>query len=323
MLKNMVRVSLFVLICLFFVFGSDSLWAKYPEQKIRFVAAFAPGGGSDLVARTLAKYVNPYLDNRVYVENVTGAGGAIGFREGAKAPPDGYTLTMMVTGLTSSPHVIKGFPSYDLFEPICIVAQDPMTLTVNMESRFKTVQDLIAYVKANPGQVSVSTAGVGSINHLAIGAFADAMKGQFNLVPFKGSNPALVGAVGGHVDVAVSGCSEAVTLVEGKKLRPLVVLGTKRSRLYPDVPTARELGLEAVIYQWRGVGVPLGTPKEIVGVLVEAFRKAMEDEGCKKFMEQSAGLELIYLGPDEARVWLKAQSDYFKSVAIKAGLQPK
>jgi tripartite-type tricarboxylate transporter receptor subunit TctC len=322
MVKRIVFISLFILVGLPFVFGVDSIWAKYPEKKIRFVAAFAPGGGSDLVARTLAKYTNPYLDNRLYVENVTGAGGAIGFREGAKAPPDGYTLTMMVTGLTASPHVVKDFPSYDLFDPICIVAQDPMTLTVNMESRFKTVQDLISYAKANPEKASVSTAGVGSINHLAIGSFADAIGAQFNLVPYKGSNPALVAAIGGHVDVAVSGCSEAITLVEGKKLRPLVVLGMKRSRLYPDVPTARELGFDAVIYQWRGVGVPKGIPKEVEGVLVEAFRKAMEDEECKKFMDQ-VGLERIYLGPKEAGAWLKAQNDFFKSVAIKIGLQPK
>jgi tripartite-type tricarboxylate transporter receptor subunit TctC len=96
----------------------------------------------------------------------------------------------------------------------------------------------------------------------------------------------------------------------------------KRSRLYPDVPTARELGFDAVIYQWRGVGVPKGIPKEVEGVLVEAFRKAMEDEECKKFMDQ-VGLERIYLGPKEAGAWLKAQNDFFKSVAIKIGLQPK
>jgi len=322
MIKRIFLISILFLISFSLLFGVDLIWAKYPERKIRFIAAFAPGGGSDLVARTLAKYVNPYLDNRVYVENVVGAGGAIGFREGAKASPDGYTLTMIVTGLTVSPHVVKDFPSYDLFDPICIVAQDPMTLTVNMESRFKTIQDLISYAKANPGKVSVSTSGVGSVNHLEIAAFADAIGAQFNIVPFKGSNPALVGAMGGHVDVATSGCSEAISLVEGKKLRPLVVFGTKRSRLYPDVPTARELGYEVLIYMWRGVGVPKGTPKEVRAVLVEAFRKTTEDEECKKFMDQ-VGLERIYLGSEEAAAWLKAQNDFFKNVVKKIGLKPE
>ena len=322
MIKRIFLISILFLISFSLLFGVDLIWAKYPERKIRFIAAFAPGGGSDLVARTLAKYVNPYLDNRVYVENVVGAGGAIGFREGAKASPDGYTLTMIVTGLTVSPHVVKDFPSYDLFDPICIVAQDPMTLTVNMESRFKTIQDLISYAKANPGKVSVSTSGVGSVNHLEIAAFADAIGAQFNIVPFKGSNPALVGAMGGHVDVATSGCSEAISLVEGKKLRPLVIFGTKRSRLYPDVPTARELGYEVLIYQWRGVGVPKGTPKDVKAVLIEAFRKAMEDEECKKFMDQ-VGLERIYLGSEEAAAWLKAQNDFFKNVVTKIGLKPE
>ena len=322
MIKRIFLISILFLISFSLLFGVDLIWAKYPERKIRFIAAFAPGGGSDLVARTLAKYVNPYLDNRVYVENVVGAGGAIGFREGAKASPDGYTLTMIVTGLTVSPHVVKDFPSYDLFDPICIVAQDPMILTVGMENRFKTIQDLIFYAKVNPGRVSVSTAGVGSVNHLEIAAFADAIGAQFNIVPFKGSNPALVGALGGHVDVATSGCSEAISLVEGKKLRPLVVFGTKRSRLYPDVPTARELGYEVVIYMWRGVGVPKGTPKEVKAVLVEAFRRTMEDEECKKFMDQ-IGLERIYLGSEEAAAWLKAQNDFFKNVVTKIGLKPE
>jgi tripartite-type tricarboxylate transporter receptor subunit TctC len=322
MSRRILLVSVFFLVVFSFTFGECFAGAKYPEKKIRLVLAFAPGGGSDMTGRALTRYVNPYLDKRVYAENVVGGGGAIGFREGAKASPDGYTLTMMVTSLTVGPHMVKDFPSYDLFDPICLVAVDPVTLTVKLDSSFKTVKDLISYAKAHPGMVSVSHAGVGTVTHLEIEAFGEAIGAKFNLVPYQGSNPALIAAAGGHVDAAASGCSEAMSLIEGKKLRPLITFGNKRSRLYPDVPMAKELGYDVVIYLWRGIGVPKGTPNEVQDVLVEAFRKAIEDEECKKLMGQM-GLETIYLASEEARRWLKDQSDFFKSTVIKAGLQIK
>lgn len=322
MARRILWISVLFLTVFLFGFGVNSIWAEYPERGVRFIACFSPGGGSDLTARALTRYANPYLDKRLYVDNVTGAAGAIGSREGAKAAPDGHTLTLIATMNTVGPHVRKGFPSYDLFDPICIVIQEPMTLAVKMDSRFKTVNDLISYAKAHPGQVSVSTAGVGTVNHLEIEAFASAIGAKFNLVPYKGSKPALVAAAGGHVDVATTGCAAALSLIKGKKLRPLIVFGAKRSPLYQDVPTAKELGYELVIYMWRGIGVPKGTPNEIKEVLAEAFRKAVENEDYKKWVDQ-LGLERIFLGPDKAIFYLRTQYDFFKGVAEKIGLEPK
>jgi tripartite-type tricarboxylate transporter receptor subunit TctC len=310
------------LIVFCFFGGMESAWAKYPEKKIQFIAAFEPGGGSDLVARTLVRYVNPFLGGRIFVENIVGGAGSIGFRAGAKANPDGYTLTMIVTSLTVGPHVTNGFPSYDLFDPICIVAQDSTMLSVKMDSPFQTAASLIAYAKNNPEAVNVSVSGIGTPNYLSTAAFADAAGVKFALVPYKGTNPALVAAMGGHVVAAGSGCSEGLTFVEGKKLKPLVVYGHKRARLYPDVPTAKEIGYDVAVYQWRGVGVPRGTPPEIKKTLVEAFRKATEDESYKKTMDQM-GLERVFLGPEESDPWMKAQFDLFKKTATKMGIQPQ
>jgi tripartite-type tricarboxylate transporter receptor subunit TctC len=322
MTRKIFSVGVLVLMFSLFVFHLDPVFAQYPEKTIDFVVPFEPGGGTDLVARTLERFVNPYLRGKIVIKNVAGAGGAIGFREGAKAPADGYTLTMLVTSIMVGPNIMKGYPTYDLFDPICVVAQDPSAITVKTDSRFKTLEDLISYAKANPRMVSASTFGVGSISHLEMAAFEKATGTTFNLVPYKGAVPALTAAIGGHVDVGPAGCSEAKTYVEGKKLRPLVVFGSKRSQIYPDVPTAKELGYDVVLYQWRGVGVPKGAPKEIKEVLSGAFKKAMENEECKNTFEK-LGLERIYLGPEEADRWLKVQNELIKNLATKIGLEPK
>ena len=224
--------GLLFLIVFGFFGGIEPSWAKYPDKKIQFIAAFEPGGGSDLVARTLVRYANPFLGGRIFVENIVGGAGSIGFRAGAKADPDGYSLTMIVTSLTVGPHVTKGFPSYDLFDPICIVAQDSTMLSVKMDSAYQTAASLIAYAKKDPDAVNVAVSGIGTPNYLSTAAFADAAGVKFTLIPYKGTNPALLAAMGGHVVAAGSGCSEGLTFVEGKKLKPLVVYGHKRNRLY-------------------------------------------------------------------------------------------
>jgi tripartite-type tricarboxylate transporter receptor subunit TctC len=315
-------ICIFCLVIFSIAWGSNRAWGKYPERKIKFVVPMAPGGGADLLARALAKYVNVYLDGKVYVENITGGGGAIGFREGGKATPDGYTLTMLVTTITIAPHVIKDYPTYEIYDPICILAQDPMLITVPTESQFKTIQDLIAFAKANPGKLTAAISGIGGPSHLGMAAFGDRIGTQFTYVPYKGSAPALTAAAGKHVDIGTSTCSEATALVQGKKLRPLLVLESKRSRLFPDVPTSHEINHPVVINFWRGIAVPKGTPKEVKAVLVDAFHKAMEDEECKKLFEQ-VGLERVYLGPEEAGPWIKNQNDFFKLIATKVGLQPQ
>lgn len=304
------------------VLGPLAADAKYPDKKIRLIAAFAPGGGADIMARAVTKFLNPYLDGRVYVENIAGASGAIGFREGAKAAPDGYTLTMLVTTIMSAPNVTKNFPTYDLFDPLCILAQDPTMMSVRTESRFKNIQELITFAKANSGQLSVSTAGVGAIDHLYLAAFAKMIGADFNFVPYKGAGPATVAGAGGHAEAVGSGYSEAFTLLQGKKLRPLVVFTNNRSSIYPDIPTAKELGHDLVVVLWRGVGLPKGTPQEIKGILVDAFRKATAEEEFKKLISQM-GLQPIFLGPEEAGPFLKSQNDLLKGIAQKIGLEPQ
>jgi tripartite-type tricarboxylate transporter receptor subunit TctC len=309
-------------IVLSFMFLVNFAWAAYPDRKIRFIIQFEPGGMSDATARAVVRYANPHLGERIYVENIPGGGSAIGSWECLNAPPDGYTLALLVTSTIVGPYVNKKAPSYDLFDPVCILALDPLTVSVKTDSRFKTAADLISYAKSHPGDVTLGTAGFGTIHHIGVEAFARATGAKFTQVPFKGSGPSVVAATGGHVDGAMASCFSVRPYVEGKKLQVLVVLDTKRSPLYPEVPTARELGYDAVAVTFQGIGVRKGIPEEVKAVLVEAFRKATEDEGYKKLMDQM-GLERLYLSPKEAVPWLKSQHDFIKDLATKLGLKPE
>jgi len=297
-------------------------WGKFPEKKIRLIVPVSPGGGADTLARMVTRHANAFLQDKMYVENVTGGGMAIGFREGAKAAPDGYTVTFLVTSLTTAPHVTKNFPTVDQYDPLCILGTDPMMISVYMDSPHKNAADLIAYAKANPGKLSVGTPGQGSVGHLGMAFLAEATGTQFTYVPFKGSAPLLAAAAGKHVDVATSTCSEGIALVGGKKLRPLLVFDSQRSQLYPEVPTTKEIGQEVFINYWRAMAVPKGTPAEVKAVLVEAFRKAMENEEVQKFLEQQ-GLNRVFLPPDQAGPWLKNQHEFFGKIARKIGLEPQ
>ncbi len=302
--------------------GSGLAWSKYPAQKVRIVCPFAAGGGTDVMARALAKYANQYLDGKLYVENVTGGGGLIGAREGLKGAPDGYTLTMLATTNAIAPHVVKGYPPVDLFDPLCIAAIDPMILAVSPESPFKTAKDLIAHAKANPGKLTAGTSGFGGPNHLVLAAFGTAIGSDFSYVPYKGSAPALVAAAGKHVDLCSAGGAEGLTLYQGKKIRVLISFSENRSPIYPDTPTAKEIGYPVVVSRFMGIAAVPAVPNEIRSALIEAFKKAAANEDFKKLIVSTGQIPVLVLDQD-AKKWLKNQNDFFKTVADKAGIKPE
>ncbi len=322
MKKKLFCGSLLFFFLLSFLSLANAVWAEYPEKKIRLVVCFPPGGGTDVTARTLAHYVNPFLGDRVYVENVPGAGGAIGMREVAKAPADGYTLLIFTTSSVIGPNIQKDYPTYDLFDPICIVMQDPQVMTVKADSPFKTLADLISYAKLHPGEVTVTTAGVGAVDHLTIEAFMAATGAKFTLVPNKGTAQSITAVLGGHVQVGMSGFSETFSLIEGNKLRPLVHFSDKRSVYFPNVPTAKELGYNVRVVLFRGVVARKGTPEGSKRVLDAAFRKGTENIEFKKALEKER-MEPIYIGPNEGVTWVKETADFYKGVAAQVGLKPE
>jgi tripartite-type tricarboxylate transporter receptor subunit TctC len=324
--RNMKNAKIALICLLSFSFlvtgGAHGVFAAYPDKKIRVIVNQSPGGSSDLTARLLVQHANPYLGGQMYVENVTGASGAIGTERAATSPPDGYTLMLLVTNTVIGPFTVQGFPPIESFDPVCLIAKDPTLFVVKADSRFKSIQEFVSFAKAHPGELNIGNAGIGSATYLASEAFNFAAGIKVKEIAYKGSGPALVAAMGGHVDGVSAGGSEVLTHVQANQLRPLVTYGEKRSRLYPNFPTAKELGYNMTFEQWRGVGLPKGTPEDVKKILVDAFRKTVESEQFKKNVEQS-GLELSFLGPKEFGAWLREQSEATKVVIDKLGLKPE
>lgn len=303
-----------------FAGGAPDAGAAYPEKPVKLIISFAPGGITDLVGRALAQSMNETVGSRIYVENVVGAGGAIGFRAGARAPADGYTLTLIVSSIAVGPHVVKDYPTYETFDYIATIAHNPIIIVVRSDGEFKSARDIVTAAKAR--SLNACHAGVGSLAHLAIAAYAKAADIKLNLIPYKGAGPCMTALLGGVVDIAPQGVVEAISLIQGKKINALVTLGTERSRILPMVPTGKELGYDAAIHQWTALGVPNGTPPEVKRFLRDGVQKAINDKKFQDFLTR-VGLETIALYDEEATKWIKGQNEYFKGVVDSIGLRPE
>ena len=309
-----------ILSALMIILIPNMVLAKYPTKRIEMVIPFSPGGGTDRVGRAWAKFAEPYLGEKVFCTNRTGGSGAIGFSHGSRARPDGYTLTMVVTTLTTAPHTIKDYPvTHKDFTPLALYTVIPGCISVRTESPFKTMQDVIKYGKENPGKLKLNNAGTGSNLHLAGVAFADAAGIDVTFIPYKGSGPSLVAAMGGHVDVAVTSVSEVLPHVQGGKMRPLLVLGSDRYKYMPDVPLAKEIGFNILVGSFRGVGAPKGLPKDVHDTLLDVCEKVAKDEGFIKFLKEF-GQDVSLVKGDDFGKWLKTTHETYGQAATSAGL---
>ena len=240
---------------------------SYPNKPIRMVVPFAAGGPTDNVARLVATKLSEKWGQQIFIENVVGASGNIGTRVVARSAPDGYTILVTTSGFVVNPSLYSPKP-YDAiteFAPITIPAQAPNVLIVHPSVEAKTVQELAALVKSNPGKYSFASAGVGQTGHLA-GEFLNLKYGlDMAHVPFNGGGPIMNSMMGGHTLIAFLSLPSAAAYIKSGKVRALMVPTAKRSAAVPDVPTAREAGIpeqETVFFQ--GILAPAGTPKEII-----------------------------------------------------------
>ena len=277
----------------------------YPTKPVKIVVPFAPGGNLDVTARLVAESMAKTLGQPVIVENRAGAGGALGSEVVAKSAPDGYTLVAGTTATTIvSPLLIANAP-YDLqsFTPVGLMAVTPLVLEVPAASPHRDFKSYLAYVRANPGKVTLAHSGNGTTNHIAILQLQDALKVSFNIVPYKGSGPALIDLMGGQIDSMVDQTSSSLPQIQAGKLRALAVLTRARVADLAQVPTMREEGLkdfEAVTPS--GLLAPAKTPPEVVQALNAALNKALADPGVKK--------KLVDLG-SEVRPMSAAEFDRF------------
>jgi len=251
-----------------FALSTSAFAQTWPAKPIKWIVPFAPGGTTDILARTIGEKLTVALGQPVIIENKPGAGGGVGAEFTAKAPPDGYTIM----GGTISTHAInaslyKSLP-YDPvkdFVPITLIARVPNMLVVNPEIPAKNVAELITLLKANPGKYSFASSGNGTSQHLSGELFKSIAGVDMQHIPYKGSPPALQDVVGGQVAMTFDNITTAWPLAKGGKLRALAVTTSKRSEIAPDVPTLSESGLTGYeVGSWQGVFAPAATPPAIV-----------------------------------------------------------
>jgi len=259
---------------------------NYPNHPITLVIPFAPGGSTSIVGRGIADKMSELLGEKVIVDNRPGAGGTVGTKAVAKSDPDGYTLVLGYTGtLAIGPSLYKN-PGYDPrkdFAPIGMIGNAPNSLVVNPSFPAKTVAELIAYAKANPGKVNFGSAGAGTASHITGEYFARAAGITLIHIPYKGTGPALTDLLGGHIPMAFAPIPASHPNVSAGKLRALAVTSSTRSSLLPDVPTMIEAGLpgfDASLYY--GLAAPAGTPRPIIDKLNKALREALASDEVKK-----------------------------------------
>lgn len=256
----------------------------YPNRPIRIIVPTPAGGPVDVMARVLANALPPVLGQNVFVENKPGAGNTIGSRQAAVADPDGYTLMVSAaSGLIMSPMIVKN-AGYDAssFAPIVLVAETPQVLVINPQLSLKSVAELVAYAKDNPGKLNYSTGGIGTLPHLNAELFKSVSSTNILHVPYKGGGPSLMAVVAGEVQMTFDTVSTSLQLIQDGKLRPLAIVGPKRAPELPDVPAMPEVGFPAVTSgAWTALMAPRDTPPAVIARLNAATNAALGGDPMK------------------------------------------
>jgi tripartite-type tricarboxylate transporter receptor subunit TctC len=282
-----ILISVLMLSCIVFGLSAqgNAEQATFPTKPITITIPVSAGGGTDLLVRAMAGPLKEILGQSVNVVNKTGAGGAIGFAAGAADKNDGYSVTSMLGELLTVPQVANVNFSYKSFIPVANVNSECATITVRADAPYNTLEEFIAYAKAHPGEVSFGNSGVGGIWHFIAAAFASSAGIEVTHVPFEGGGTAVTALAGGHVDAVPVTPQEVEVQVKAGRAKVLAVLAPKRVASLPNVPTAKELGYDDLVFSiFRGFGVPLGTPADVVATLSDAFQKALDDPSVTKFM---------------------------------------
>jgi tripartite-type tricarboxylate transporter receptor subunit TctC len=283
-------------------------WAQeYPTKPIEVIVGYAPGGGTDTIARTVADVAQKYAGQPLVVVNKPGASGIIGAQYVNSAKPDGYTLLVAGGSETvSTPHFRSiPFNPVDDFEPIIRFIIERLNFYVKADSPWKSFKELVEDAKKNPDKFSYATAGVGGIHHSTMLVASKRAGFSMNHVPYKGGAETLAALAGGHVHVAMASPNEAFALVEGGRVRPLATASITRSPTEPNTPTLKELGYDVYLENQKGFVFPKNTPKAVVQKLHDALKKLFDDPQFKANAEKMK-LELAYLGPEDFRKALKA-----------------
>jgi tripartite-type tricarboxylate transporter receptor subunit TctC len=296
----------------------------WPAKPVRFVVPFAPGGTSEIVARTVSAELTKQLGQSVFVENKPGGGGVIAMQEVAKSPPDGYTLILGHVGtLAVNPYMLKNQP-YDVnrdFVPVTLLAKVPNVFVCHPDVPAKDFKEFVAYVKKNPGKLNYGSAGNASAGHLAMEYLKLVTSMFITHIPYRGTGPQLTDLLSGRTQASSAGLPALVAHIKSGRLRALAVGTPKRIPALPEVPTVQEMGYKDFeTSQWYGMLAPAGTPKDILTRLQEESLKALKSNGVtERFANDNA---VGGGGPaNEFAKFIAAEQKIWKEIVARAGIQ--
>jgi tripartite-type tricarboxylate transporter receptor subunit TctC len=301
-----------------FLFLTTAHGAQYPTRTIQVVSPFPPGGTTDMVARLINKKLSTLLGQSVVVVNKSGGGGTIGIQGVAAAPADGYTILVSSPSIMVSPLTVKGIPfNFKNFTPINLATIIPSAIAVRKDAPWKTLEELIADAKRNPGKFTYSSAGPGSQAHLAGELFKMVTATDITHIPMDGTASTGTALLGGHVNMTFLAFSGLRSYVEAGSLRALAVMSRNRLEEFPDIPTTVEKGYPKLIsVVWNGIFVSAKTSPVIVKKLSEVFKEVLKDKEVIGLLKK-VGMEVENLGPEEAAKWF-AEEEKWVSEVIKA-----
>ena len=303
----------------------DALHAQsYPARSVTLVVPSAAGGGTDTIARLIGDQLSKQLGQSFVVENRTGAGMLVGTTAVAKAAPDGYTLLVGLNGnMAVNPSLFAKLP-YDSiadFVPVAMLATYPFLVVVNNDLPVKSIKELIAYLKSNPGKVDYASAGNGTGQHLAPELFKMMTGTQMAHIAYRGAQPAYQDVISGRVPVFFDNMSTAMSLAKGGKVRALAITSKKRSPLMPELPTIDEAGVPGYEYHtWFGLWAPKGTPQPIIDKLSAEITKALADPTIRQRIAAGAG-EPSAMALKEIAPFMKAEIVKWAEVVKRAGIK--
>lgn len=299
-----------------------SATAEYPERPVKLIVPYAPGGSADIVARMVSDEWAKALGRAIVIENRGGAGGNVGVDAVAKSAPDGYTIGLQTVSLAINPALFPNMP-YDTLKdlaPISMVASSQHVLVVNNGVPAKTVQELIALAKKEPGKLTYASAGPGSTFHMAAELFKAVAGVDIVHIPYRGGGPALIDVMSGQVQLCFPVLAAAQGQIQGGKIRALGVTGTKRSPLMPDVPTIAEAGLPNYAFDtWFIVFAPAHTPQPVIDKLNETLVKVLKSQAIADRMSRE-GFEATPSTPVQARQRLETEIPQWDKLVKDRGI---
>jgi tripartite-type tricarboxylate transporter receptor subunit TctC len=307
--------------------GTDDGGAgNYPDNNITFIVPFSAGGPTDTVTRMIAEPMAKELGGKIVVQNKEGAGGTVGAGEVARAKADGYTVLMHHIGMSTAPALYKnlGYKPLEDFETIGLVTEVPMTIVARKDFAPATLPELVTYVKANAGKVTLANAGIGAASHLCGLLFQSAAGVKLQEVPYQGTGPALTDLVGGQVDFMCDQTTNTTGQITAGKVKAYAVTTPERVKSLPDLPTTTELGMPQLqVSVWHGLYAPKGTPQAVVQKLSDALKKALADQSV---IDQMAKLGTAPVSADDAtpqahRTHLDEQLKTWAKIIADAGVK--